>query len=372
VLVRDRLTARLTTGATRPVTLVSAGPGWGKTMAAASWAASRSAREPVAWLGLDDADNNPESFWSNLVSAVIGSGGLRGRSPLRDQDFPGEFRVAGMDEPWAQLADLPGPVVLIIDDFQVITDGDVLERFGRLIGQPPSSPLRLILLSRADPVLPLHQLRARGDLTEVRAGDLAFTREETTDLFTGNALHLPADQAGRIMDRTKGWPAGVRAAALSIHPDDADAGVDHFCVTGRGAADDLVDEVLQAVSPADREFLLTTSVADLVSGALADQLTGRSDGRLVLERLFDGNVFTVRHGQNGWFSYQPLFRHLLTILRTLESPRAAMALPLRAAAAAAETAQPGAGDVSRPAESGTVARMGIANAHAVGGDVTSE
>jgi LuxR family maltose regulon positive regulatory protein len=357
VLVRDRLTARLTSGATRPVTLVSAGPGWGKTMAAASWAASRSAREPVAWLGLDDADNNPESFWSNLVSAVIGSGAVRDRSALRDRHSPGRFRVADVDGLRARLADLSRPVVLIIDDFQVITDGDVLERFGRLIGQPPSSPLRLILLSRADPVLPLHQLRARGDLTEVRAGDLAFTREETTDLFTGNALHLPADQAGRIMDRTKGWPAGVRAAALAIHPHDADAGVDHLCATGRGAADDLVDEVLQAVSPADREFLLTTSVADLVSGALADQLTGRSDGRLVLERLFDGNVFTVRHGQHGWFSYQPLFRHLLTILRTLESPRAAMALPLRAAAAAAETAQPGAGAVSRPAESGTVARQ---------------
>ena len=130
VLVRDRLAARLTTGATHPVTLVSAGPGWGKTMAAASWAASWSAREPVAWLSLDDSDNNPESFWSNLVSAVIGSGGLRDRTPLRGQDSPGRFQVADTEEPWTRLADLPGPVVLIIDDFQVITDGDVLDRFG--------------------------------------------------------------------------------------------------------------------------------------------------------------------------------------------------------------------------------------------------
>ena len=130
----------------------------------------------------------------------------------------------------------------------------------------------------------------------------------------------------------------MQAAALSIHPDDADAGVDRFCATGRAVPDYLIDEVLRAVSPTDREFLLRTSVADMVSGALADQLTGRSDGRRILQRLFDGNVFTVQHGPPGWFGYQPLFRHLLTILLTVENPRAAMDLPVRAAHLAATSA----------------------------------
>lgn len=181
-LPRARLTDKLTVAARHRVTVVSAGPGWGKTMAAASWAASGSAQDPVAWWNLTDADNNPASFWSNLVSAVVASEAVPDHSPLRDHHPPALFVDADVDELWAQLADLPAPVAL--------------------------------LLTHWDPVVPLHVLRVNGELTEIRAADLAFTPGEVTKLFASNAVHLRAEQVTRISDGTGGWPASVRVAAL--------------------------------------------------------------------------------------------------------------------------------------------------------------
>jgi LuxR family transcriptional regulator, maltose regulon positive regulatory protein len=126
LLWRGRLADRLTAASARPVTVVSAGPGWGKTMAAASWAVSGMAQHPVAWLGLDDGDDNPGSFWSNVVAALVASGVVRDRSPLRDQDRWARFVDADVDELFVHLADLPAPVALVIDDFQVITSDRVL------------------------------------------------------------------------------------------------------------------------------------------------------------------------------------------------------------------------------------------------------
>jgi len=126
LLWRGRLTDRSTAASARPVQVVSAGPGWGKTMAAASWAVSGMAQHPVAWLGLDDGDDNPGSFWSNVVAALVAGGVVRDRSPLRDQDRWARFVDADVDELWVHLADLPAPVALVIDDFQVITSDRVL------------------------------------------------------------------------------------------------------------------------------------------------------------------------------------------------------------------------------------------------------
>ena len=314
LLWRGRLADRLTAASARPVTVVSAGPGWGKTMAAASWAVSGMAQHPVAWLGLDDGDDNPGSFWSNVVAALVASGVVRDRSPLRDQDRWARFVDADVDELWVQLADLPAPVALVIDDFQVITSGQVLAQVGRLIAQLPPTPLRLVLLSRSDPVLPLHHLRTRGDLTDIRAADLAFTPPEAAALFTGRGLQLRTAQVGQIITRTAGWPAGVQAATLLIEGPDVQTGVDRFCAPGRADADYLVTAILQALTPADRDFLLSTSGAEMVNSELADQLSGRSDSRLILEKLFDRGLFTVKRGPDGWYSYQPMVRYLLSHL----------------------------------------------------------
>jgi LuxR family maltose regulon positive regulatory protein len=168
-----------------------------------------------------------------------------------------------------------------------------------------------VLLSRSDPELPLHGLRAHGDLTEIRAADLAFTAHEADTLLTGRSVHLRPEQLDRVMDRTSGWPAGVQAAALTIDPADIETGINDFCAPDRAAADYLVAQILNALSPMDRDFLLRTSSAEMVNGDLAAHLTGRSDSQLILERLFDDGFFTVRRGQDGWYSYQPMLRDLL-------------------------------------------------------------
>ena len=331
LLHRDRLTAQLAAGAGDRLTVVSAGPGWGKTLAVASWAATVAGR-PVAWLSVDESDNDPRSFFADLVAAVTAAGGVRAGSPLLlGHDRAGRFDAVDVDELWVRLADLPVPVVLVIDDFQVITDGAVLDLFGRLLAQSSPPSLRLVLLGRADPVLPLHQLRVGGQLTEIRAADLAFTPAEIVELFTVDNVVLRGDQAALLRARTRGWPAGLRAAALSIDPGNVDAGIDRCRPDELGMGDFFLGEVLRTVPAADLDFLLRTSVADLLTGDLADQLTGRSDGHFVLQRLAHRNVFTVESGVPGWFSYQPMLRELLGHLSSRQQSAVAAGLPLRVA-----------------------------------------
>ena len=194
-------------------------------------------------------------------------------SPLRNPGWVGPVDVADMDELWVQLADLPMPVVLVIDDFQEVTDGIVLEMVGRLLTLPPL-PLHLVVLDRADPVLPLHQLRIDGHLTEIRSADLAFTPAEIQALFTLNNVRLHGGQAALLRDRTKGWPAGVRAAAMAI---DTAAGVaallDRCRPTDLGVVDLFLGEVVRAIPAADLDFTISTSVPGLLTGDVVDQLT---------------------------------------------------------------------------------------------------
>ena len=208
--------------------------------------------------------------------------------------------------------------------------------------------MRLALLTHRDPVLPLHALRVNGELTEIRAADLAFTPAEIAGLFTSAAIHLRPDQINRIMDRTGGWPAGVRTAALSIDPVDVDAEITRFCAADRSAADNFIEETLQALPPIDRDFLLQTSRTEMVNGDLANQLTGRTDSQAVLEGLFNNNVFTVQHGQQGWYSYQPLLRTLLTILGDAEQPQAAAPTPVSNSGPTPVTGAAGLDRLSRP------------------------
>jgi ATP/maltotriose-dependent transcriptional regulator MalT len=266
----------------------------------------------VAWLSLDVSDNDPRTFFAELVAAVIGSGGVRVGSPLLNPGWVGPVDVADMDELWVQLADLPMPVVLVIDDFQEITDGIVLEMFGQLLALPPL-PLHLVVLDRADPVLPLHQLRIEGRLAEIRAADLAFTPAEIRALFMLNNVRLHGGQADLLRDRTGGWPAGVRAAAMVIETAGVAAFLDRCRSDDLGVVDLFIGEVVRAIPVADLRFMISTSVPGLLTGDLVDQLTGGRDGQLVLERLTSGNIFTVDRG-DGWFSYQPLLRELLGYL----------------------------------------------------------
>jgi LuxR family maltose regulon positive regulatory protein len=337
---RPSLTGRLTAAARLPVTLVCAGPGAGKTLTVASWVAAGATPGPVGWLSVDSSDSDPVVFWSDLVWAVIRSGGVPTNSSLRELALTTVFGAAELMTVLDRLAELPTPVVLVLDDFHEITNSAVLDSFGHLVDHLPPT-LRLVLLSRADPVLRLHRLRVSGQLTEIRADDLAFTELETAELFRGAGVRLTDSQVTTLRNRTEGWPAGLRLAAMSLDPQDVQAGIDRFSGTDRAVADYLIGEVTRLLPAADRDFLLAVSVVDRVSGPLADQLTGRGDGQLVLEQFVQTNAFVVGLGSDGqWFRLHPLLLELMRHRLALERSAWKTELHRRAAAWLAGHADP--------------------------------
>ncbi len=327
-VLRPRLEDRLAAGSAGPVTLVSAGAGAGKTLTLAAWA--RHAPVPVTWLAVDDTDNDLQAFWSDLLGALTVSDSVPGDSPLRHITPAAGFGDPGVALIRAGLAELPGRVVLVLDDFHHITDPAVLHSFGQLLDhQPPQ--LHLVLAARADPALRLHRLRVNGSVTDVRARDLAFTPAEALGLFAGNGMHLSEDQLEVLLDRTQGWAAGLRLALMCLDPADIDGGLARFTGSDRLVAEYLVEEVTDQLPDSDRQFLLTTSIADRVSAGLADALTGRGDGQATLERLAAQNTLLVGlAGRSEWFCVHPLLRDLLLHRLTRDHPGEVPDLHLRA------------------------------------------
>ncbi|MEP6559693.1 MAG: LuxR C-terminal-related transcriptional regulator [Nakamurella sp.] len=262
---------------------------------------------------------------------MTAGGAVPADSALRDIIPAAGFGIDEAMEVRSRLAELPTPIVLVLDDFHQITDDAVLTSFGKLVDhQPPQ--LRLVVLSRSDPDLRLHRLRVSGQLTEIRTRDLAFSEQETAELFDLEGIHLRAEQVKVLRSRTEGWSAGLRLAALSLDPADVDGGIERFSGNDRSTADYLVGEVLERLSPQDREFLLTTSITSKLNGQFADYLTGRTDSQVVLEKLVGANAFVVALGEQGeWFTYHPLLRDLLQFRLGLENSARAAELNRRAA-----------------------------------------
>ena len=328
---RPRLEERLTRGTTRPLMLVSAGPGAGKTLSVASWVASVHSARPVAWLTVGEADNDLGTFWTDVLDALRACGAPPADSQLWDLMPATAFGDAEVEGIRGLLAELPQQIVLVFDEFEAITDTSVLASFARLL-DPPLPTLRLVVISRADPVLRLHRLRVAGQLDEIRTRDLAFTGSETEALFDLHGLAISPPQRDVLLSKTQGWPAGLRLAAMSLDGSDVDEGIARFSGSERSVADYLTEELTDRLPPEDRDFLLTTSVCDQLTGDLADRLTGRVDGRLVLEKLVGANALVVDlDGRGEWFSYHPLLRELLRHRLTLERPGASARLHLIAA-----------------------------------------
>ncbi len=204
---------------------------------------------------MDETDNDPQAFWSDLLGALTINGAVPLDSPLRDLVPAVRFDVHANRLINAGLAALAEPVVLVLDDFQVITDGRVLSSFERLLEhQPPQ--LHIILATRADPPLRLQRRRVAGELTDIRAGDLAFTDGEAGKLLAGRGIHLTGDQLAALLDRTQGWAAGLQLAVLSLDAGDIDIAIDRFTGGDGLVAEYLIEEVLDRVPAADRQFLL--------------------------------------------------------------------------------------------------------------------
>ena len=251
--------------------MVSAGPGSGKTLTVAAWLARFTG--PQAWLTVDETDNDLRTFWSDVLAALAIGAAVPEDSPLRELVPAPSFGAAEALQVRAGLAGLPGPVVLVLDDVHHLSNPEVLDSLSALIEQRPL-PLRLVMLTRADPALRLHRVRVSGGLTEIRSEDLAFTKEETTELFAHDGIELTDDQLRLVLDRTQGWPVGVRLAAMFLSSAGVTRGIEKFTGTERSVAEYLVGEVLDRQPAPVREFLLRTSIVERLNPSLATALIG--------------------------------------------------------------------------------------------------
>jgi LuxR family maltose regulon positive regulatory protein len=330
---RRRLHTLLDEGTQGPLTLVAVPAGYGKTVLLASWTTAGRPPGPVAWVTVGPDDHRPASFWVHVLAALERAGVQPPGGPHAD---PGPRPGAGQAfVRWLAgwLAELPAPVVLVLDDLHEAT-GEEVARDLRLLLRYAPPQLRLVVATRADPPLSLHRLRVAGQLGELREADLAFTLSEAGELLSGHGVELPDAQLEVLWRRTEGWAAGLRLAALTLrdHPQPGRF-VDELAGDDRAIAGYLVEEVLATQPPELREFLLRTCVPDRLSGGLADALTGRSDGAEVLARLEREHVFTTAIGPSRtWYRYHPLFAELLRAELRHEHPRELPGLHRRAAA----------------------------------------
>jgi LuxR family maltose regulon positive regulatory protein len=335
---RPRLRQRLDTGRTARLLLVSAPAGFGKTTLLVDWMDSLQASSATAvrgaWLSLDPADNDPARFWRYLVAALrtavpgIGEDAL---ALLGDSSTPPvEMLLTTVVN---DLGAAEVEVVLLLDDYHVIDSPAVHEGIAFLLAHLPPR-LHLVLASRVDPPLPLARLRARGDLVEVRAGDLRFTAEEASAYLNDiMGIGLGPDDVQALEGRTEGWIAALQLAALSMTGRaDVSEFIAGFTGDDRYVVDYLVEEVLQRL-PADlQEFLLHTSVLDRMTGALCDAVTGHDGGRAALERLDRDNLFVVPlDDRRHWYRYHHLFADVLRGRLLDERPAAVLHLHRRAA-----------------------------------------
>ncbi|HEU5107613.1 MAG TPA: AAA family ATPase, partial [Micromonosporaceae bacterium] len=273
---RRRLVDRLVEGRSRGLILVCAPAGSGKTALLADWLAAE--QRPVAWLSLDEGDNDPARFWRHAVAALdrVCPGIAERLEPLLGPPAPPSFDgfvTALINELSAWSGD--DDVLLVLDDCHVIDSAPVHASLEYLVQHRPSR-LRVVLASRADPPLALARLRVRGQLTEVRAADLRFTAEEAAALLhDAVGPDLSAAAVAALTERTEGWAAGLRLAALSLRGHSDTAGfVATFSGSHRYVLDYLTEEVLERQPPQVRRFLLETSILDRLSGPLCDAVTG--------------------------------------------------------------------------------------------------
>jgi LuxR family transcriptional regulator, maltose regulon positive regulatory protein len=321
----DRLIAE---GARGPLTTVTGPAGSGKTMAIASWAAARSDPATLVWVTLDDYDNRPKVFWSYVVAALRQAGITVPRvSPAADRgtvDHMFLLRLASM------LAAQDPPVVLVLDDLHLVTEQDTLHGLAYML-RNATPGLRLVVSSRMDPLLPLHRYRLTGELTEIRADDLALSVPESALLMTRQGITLSADGLERIVGRTEGWAAGVRLAAISLegHPD-PDQFAKEFDSEDSAITSYLVDEVLNAQPASTRDFLLRTSILNRVSADIARELNDDEAAADMLPALAQANAF-VRPVGHGWYRYHSLFAAVLRLKLRRECPAQVPELHRRAA-----------------------------------------
>ena len=313
---------------------MSAPAGFGKTTLLAEWLTAAPADGcSVAWLSLDQRDNDPALFWPYVVAALrtavpgIGEGAL---SLLQSpQPAPIEVVLAALLN---DLSASANDVVLLLDDYHLIEAREIQDGMAFLLEHQPAQ-VHLVLASRADPPLPVARLRGRGELVEIRAADLRFTADEAAEYLNEvMGLDLTTEQVAALDTRTEGWITAIQLAALSMQGRSDIAGfIAGFAGDDRYIVDYLAEEVLQRQPEDLRTFLLHTSILSRLNGSLCEAVTTQPGGQAMLEALDRGNLFLVPlDDRRQWYRYHHLFADVLHARLLDEQPDALPALHRRA------------------------------------------
>ncbi|MBQ1022044.1 AAA family ATPase [Micromonospora sp. D93] len=329
VVARPRLLRRLDEGSAGPVTLVAAPAGWGKTTLLASWVrlggappdvepgaivpdsgdlSVSSADHPVsAWMSVEAGDDS-DRLWAYLAAALRSATGSAESGPVPDRPpRPDQLEALA-----ATLAAADRPVLLILDDLHRVADPAALTGLEFLL-RHAGRRLRLVIGARAGLHLPLHRLRLAGELTEIGPDELAFTDDEVADLLTAHAAALPATAVHRLRERTGGWPAALRIAALAVRGrPDPERWVGQFGGDQPEIAGYLHEEVLAPLDPAQQDLLRRTALVDTVCADLAEALTGRADaGQALADLAGTGGLLHRDDTRPPWYRCESLLADLL-------------------------------------------------------------
>lgn len=309
---RPRLIDKLSRGIGHRLTVVSAPAGFGKTTLLSEWVGNSG--HPTIWLSLDANENDPTQFWLYFIGALQRLESHLGAAAVDMlQTVPPPPLQAVLTTLINEISDKLPEFLIVLDDYHLITSRPIHDALTFLLDHVPPN-MHLVIAGRADPQLPISRLRANSQLTELRADDLRFTKEETEALFhklmvTG----LPEEDISVLVARTEGWIVGLQMAALSMKGrQDSSKFVATFSGSNRYILDYLTDEVLTRQENKMQSFLLQTSILERLNGSLCDVVTGRSDGQQMLEQLEEANLFvTPLDDERRWYRYHQLFADLL-------------------------------------------------------------
>ena len=315
---RPRLLQQLNDGINSKMSLVSAPAGFGKTTTVIEWI--RQTGRPVAWLSLDEQDNDPSRFLSYLIRAIQNILPGFGESVLDDiqnsiQNGKSQRPNSLSEMVLNEIAEIQSPFIFVLDDYHVITNPVIQDIFRFLIDSQPDK-MHLIITTRTDPSWPLGRLRARRDINEIRASDLRFTPQEAAEFLNERTgLNLTEQEVITLEKRTEGWIAALQLAALSMMgQSDNHKFIENLAGSHRFISDYLVEEVLEKQPPGVQEFLLKTSILQQMNASLCDELMGHQDSQSVLLYIEQSNLFLqALDNERCWYRYHHLFADLLRV-----------------------------------------------------------
>jgi LuxR family transcriptional regulator, maltose regulon positive regulatory protein len=330
IVDRPRIREALDAGDEAALTLVAAPAGYGKTIAVRGWCASLNAA--LAWVTLDDGDNDPAQLWRYVATAVDRVRSGLGRGALQRLSVPGSAIEDAVDELMNGITALGGRLVLVLDDLQAVTNQECLSSIDHALAHVPATA-RAVILTRVDPTLSLAGLRAGGALAELRTNELAFTTAEARELLVVRGrIELGAEEIDLLVKRTEGWPAALVLAGLWLQTvEDPARAVRAFGGDHRFVAEYLSNEVLASLDDDRRSLLHGAAVLGELTAELCDAALGRTDAEAELAELERSNLFISPLERGGWFRVHSLFAEYARAQLASSEPAAVAQIHRRAA-----------------------------------------